>query len=139
MFDLSGRVAILTGGAGMLGRQYTRTLLSAGAKVVVADANAEQAAGAAKAAVAEAGGEAIGWGVDVRDKAEVDAWSRPSCKRFGRIDILINNAAIDPKLDAAVAGKADQHVRGLSARTVAAIARRQPDRRVSCAARRSAG
>ena len=68
MFDLTGRVAILTGGAGLLGRHYTRTLLAAGAKVVVADVSGEQAGQAAIAATAEVGGEAIGWELDVRDK-----------------------------------------------------------------------
>jgi 2-deoxy-D-gluconate 3-dehydrogenase len=105
MFDLAGRVAILTGGAGMLGRQYTRTLLAAGAKVVVADANAAQAESAAQEAVAEVGGEALGWAVDVRDKSQVDHMVTGVCQRLGTLDILINNAAIDPKLDKSVAGQ----------------------------------
>jgi len=103
MFDLSGRVAILTGGAGMLGRGYTRTLLEAGARVVVVDVNAEQAKAAAAEAASEAGGEAIGWGLDVRRKADVQAMVDGVRERFGRIDILINNAAIDPKFDSTVA------------------------------------
>jgi NAD(P)-dependent dehydrogenase (short-subunit alcohol dehydrogenase family) len=105
MFDLTGRVAVLTGGAGMLGRQYTRTLLEAGAKVVVADVNADQAAAAANEAVAAVRGEAIGWGVDVRRKAEVEAMVAAVEDRFGRVDMLINNAAIDPKFDLDVAAK----------------------------------
>ncbi len=105
MFDLTGRVAVLTGGAGMLGRQYTRTLLEAGARVVVADLSGEQAAAAASAAMDDAGGEAISWGVDVRRKDDVQRMTDEVNKRFGRIDILINNAAIDPKLDSAVADK----------------------------------
>ena len=104
-FDLSGRVAVLTGGAGMLGRQYTRTLLEAGAKVVVADVNLEHAASAAQEAVDAVGGEAIGWAVDVRRKPEVEAMAAGVKERFGRIDILINNAAIDPKFDSSVAAK----------------------------------
>ena len=105
MFDLAGRVAVLTGGAGLLGRQYTRTLLEAGAKVVVADVQPELATSAAAAAVAEAGGEAIGWGLDVRQKSDVDKMAAAVKSRFGRIDILINNAAIDPKFDTAVAAQ----------------------------------
>ncbi len=105
MFDLSGRVAVLTGGAGMLGNQYTRTLLEAGAKVIVADVNGEQAAAAAKAAVAEVGGDAFGWELDVRRKDDVQQMVAGVRQRFGSIDILINNAAIDPKLDTAVAAK----------------------------------
>lgn len=105
MFDLTGCVAILTGGAGLLGRQYTRTLLEAGAKVVVADVNADQAVRAAEEAVDDVGGEAIGWGLDVRNKAEVEEVVARVCDRFGRIDILINNAAIDPKFDSAIASR----------------------------------
>jgi len=105
MFDLTGRVAILTGGAGLLGRQYTRTLLAAGAKVVVADVHADQAESAAREAVAEVGGEAIGWGVDVRKKPEVERMIAAAVQRFARIDVLINNAAIDPKFDAGLAAQ----------------------------------
>lgn len=105
MFDLTGRVAILTGGAGMLGRQYTRTLLEAGAKVVVADMNADFARTAAEEAMRDAGGEALGWRVDVRGKAEVEAMTAGVQQKFGRLDILINNAAIDPKFDATLAAR----------------------------------
>jgi NAD(P)-dependent dehydrogenase (short-subunit alcohol dehydrogenase family) len=105
MFDVTGRVAILTGGAGLLGCQYTRTLLEAGAKVVVADLDAPRASEAAEAAVSDVGGEAVGWGVDVRSKQDVEKMVPGVRERFGRIDILINNAAIDPKLDSNVAGR----------------------------------
>jgi NAD(P)-dependent dehydrogenase (short-subunit alcohol dehydrogenase family) len=105
LFDLSGRVAILTGGAGLLGRHYTRTLLSAGATVVVADVSGEQAANAAVETTAKTGGDAIGWKRDVRDKADVQAMAAEVREKYGRIDILINNAAIDPKFDAALASQ----------------------------------
>lgn len=105
MFDLSGRVAILTGGAGMLGRQYTRTLLEAGCKVVVADVSAEQATAAARDAMLEAGSEAVGWGVDVRKKDAVEHMIAAVMQRFGQLDILINNAAIDPKFDSSLAAQ----------------------------------
>ena len=105
MFDLSGRVAVLTGGAGMLGRQYTRTLLEAGAKVVVVDVNERSADEAAQAAVAEVGGEAVGWGLDVRHKDDVQRMAEGVRDRFGSIEILMKNAAIDPKLDSDVADK----------------------------------
>ena len=103
LFDLTDRVAVLTGGAGLLGQQYTRILLAAGARVVVADVAAERAAATAEAAVREVGGEAIGVGVDVSRPDDVAAMVAAAMARWGRIDILINNAAIDPKFDAAVA------------------------------------
>jgi NAD(P)-dependent dehydrogenase (short-subunit alcohol dehydrogenase family) len=103
LFDLSGRVAVLTGGAGLLGRQYIRTLLIAGARVVVADLDGDAALREAAAAVADVGGEALGRGVDVARPEDVSAVIDATLSRWGRLDILINNAAIDPKTD----GRAD--------------------------------
>ncbi len=103
MFDLSGRVAILTGGAGLLGRQYSRTLASAGAKVVIADLDGDRAAETADATSRETGSEAVGVPVDVTIRKDVDRMVATARERWGRVDILINNAAIDPKFDADVA------------------------------------
>jgi 2-deoxy-D-gluconate 3-dehydrogenase len=103
MFNLQGRVAILTGGAGLLGRRYARVLLDAGAKVVLADVDPSAAIAVAGEAAKERGGEAIGVGVDVRSKQDVDRMVADILHRYGQIDILINNAAIDPKFDAALA------------------------------------
>lgn len=103
MFDLSGKVVILTGGAGLLGKRYTRTLLSAGAKVVVADLNAKVARETALDAVNEVEGEALGIGVDVSSKSDVSRMVKEVTQKWSKIDILINNAAIDPKFDADVA------------------------------------
>jgi len=103
LFDLAGRVAILTGGAGLLGRQYTRALLAAGARVVVADLQADAANAAAQAAVDEVGGESIGVGVNVTRPDDVERMVATALDRWGCVDILVNNAAIDPKFDAGVA------------------------------------
>jgi NAD(P)-dependent dehydrogenase (short-subunit alcohol dehydrogenase family) len=99
MFDLSGRVAVLTGGAGLLGRQYTRTLLSAGARVLVADIDGTAASREAAAAVRDAGGEAVGEAVNVASQADVCRMVRAVLDRWGRLDILVSNAAIDAKAD----------------------------------------
>jgi NAD(P)-dependent dehydrogenase (short-subunit alcohol dehydrogenase family) len=99
LFDLSGRAAVLTGGAGLLGRQYIRTLLLAGAHVLVADLDGDAAQREAAAAVAETGGEALGQMVDVSRQKDVCAMIDATLSRWGRLDILINNAAVDPKLD----------------------------------------
>lgn len=105
MFNLAGRVVVLTGGAGLLGRQYTRALLGAGARVVVADVNGKQAAEAAQAAQREIGGDAIGHALDVRSRESIDELVSNVLRRWGQIDILVNNAAIDPKFDASVAAQ----------------------------------
>ncbi|MCU1267799.1 MAG: putative oxidoreductase [Acidobacteria bacterium] len=107
MFDLSGRVAVVTGGAGNLGREYTRALLEAGALVVVADIRSEIAAEVADAAVAACGSEAFGVGVDVASKDDIGRMTTTVLEKWGRLDILINNAAIDPKFDSDSA--AQQH------------------------------
>ena len=103
LFDLTGRVAILTGGAGMLGRQYLSILLSAGANVVVADIDREAAEHVAQDSMESVGAEAIGVQVDVSNKNDVNRMVDTVLTRYGRIDILINNAAIDPKFDVDVA------------------------------------
>ena len=105
MFRLDDRVALVTGGAGLLGSEYTRTLLRAGAKVCVADINADAAASAASAAASDAGGESLGYAVDIRRKADVDRMIDAIVAKWGRLDILVNNAAIDPKFDASVASQ----------------------------------
>jgi NAD(P)-dependent dehydrogenase (short-subunit alcohol dehydrogenase family) len=105
LFDVSGRVAIVTGGAGLLGRQYVRTLLGAGARVVVADLPSAGPVGVAATAMKECGGEAIGVEVDVTKKDSVDRMVAAALDRWSRLNILINNAAIDPKFDAGVANQ----------------------------------
>jgi NAD(P)-dependent dehydrogenase (short-subunit alcohol dehydrogenase family) len=100
-FDLTGRVAVVTGGAGLLGRQFCQTLAGAGAAVLVADVNKEAADQAADGlAKAEA------HVVDVGDAQSVKAMVAAAVSRFGRLDILVNSAALDPKFDAS--GK-DKH------------------------------
>ncbi len=100
MFDLSGRVAIVTGGAGLLGREYSRTLAAAGARVLIADLDGDRAAETADAVTPAIGGQAIGLSVDVTKRNDVDRMVVFARERWGHVDILINNAAIDPKFDA---------------------------------------
>jgi len=96
-FDLKDRVAIVTGGAGLLGTEFCRTLAEAGAAVVVADLAAGSAAQAAES-LTHAGYRALGVGVDVTNPDSVGAMVENALNAFGRVDILVNSAAIDPKV-----------------------------------------
>ena len=103
MYNLTRRVAIITGGAGILGQQYIRVLLEAGACVAVADVDGDAAEKAAHQAKDLIGGDVFGYGVDISKKEEVHRLVDNVLDRWGKIDILINNAAIDPKFDFEVA------------------------------------
>lgn len=96
-FDVTGRTVVLTGGAGLLGREYARALVQAGARVALADLDAD-------AVVRIAGGLggpglAIGIGVDVADQISVANLAQRVLDQFGRIDGLVNNAAVNPSFD----------------------------------------
>ena len=88
-FDLSGRVAVVTGGNGGIGLGMARGLASAGAKVVVAGRNAQKSAAAAM----EIGGIAIE--ADMLQEADCRALARKTVAQLGRLDILVNNAGIN--------------------------------------------
>ena len=90
---LEGRVAIVTGGAGGIGEAYARGLASEGATVVIADINAEAAMTVASGIAAD-GHTAIGLALDVTDPASAKALADAVKDKFGRIDILVNNAAL---------------------------------------------
>jgi NAD(P)-dependent dehydrogenase (short-subunit alcohol dehydrogenase family) len=91
--SLEGQVAIVTGGGGGLGRAFSRALGRSGAKVVVADFNAASAE-ATLAALAEEGISGAAFTVDVTDEAQTAALGRFAVETFGRVDILVNNAAM---------------------------------------------
>ena len=91
LFDLSDRIAIVTGGNGGIGLGMARGLAQAGAAVVVAGRNAEKNAAAVKELEA-AGAHAFAVEVDVTDEASCKAMVRAAVDRFGRLDILVNNA-----------------------------------------------
>ncbi|MFA5909878.1 MAG: SDR family oxidoreductase [Vicinamibacterales bacterium] len=93
-FDLTGRVAIITGGAGLLGRQHARAIAGCGGHPVLADLSADRATQAAAEIAAATGVAADGVAADVTVKADVERLVQETLARFGRIDILINNAAL---------------------------------------------
>ncbi len=89
---LKDRVAIVTGGGFGIGRAYSQGLAREGAKVVMADINDEGMAITEEAIGAE-GGEVMAVHTDVSDQKSTEAMTRAAVERFGRIDILVNNAA----------------------------------------------
>jgi len=91
MFDLSGRVALVTGGNGGIGLGFARGLAKAGAAVMVAGRNAAKNA-AAVAELASLGARAECVTVDVTDEASIRAMVAATAERMGRLDILVNNA-----------------------------------------------
>ena len=100
--DFNGRVAIVTGAGGGLGRQHALTLAARGAKVLVNDLGGAvdgsgATVGAAQAVVDEiraAGGEALANGASVTDFAAVEAMVQQAIDAWGRVDVLVNNAGI---------------------------------------------
>src|SRR5262245_54959604 len=91
MFDLTGRVAVVTGGNGGIGLGMARGLAGAGATVVVA-ARDEAKSLAAVAELGALGPEAAAIAVDVTDEGSVAALLEAVTSRWGRLDILVNNA-----------------------------------------------
>jgi NAD(P)-dependent dehydrogenase (short-subunit alcohol dehydrogenase family) len=96
LFDLSGRVAIVTGAATGIGRAAAMGLADAGAKVVIGDWNVTEAEKTA-ADIRKAGGEAAFVKTDVSKDADVKALVDAAVAQYGRLDIAFNNAGVAPK------------------------------------------
>ena len=94
LFAISGRVAIVTGAARGLGRRLAHGLAERGASVAACDINVD-GANATAASIQKAGGSATAARVDVTDAASCDALVRHAVSTFGRVDVLVNDAAID--------------------------------------------
>ena len=112
-FSLSGKVAVVTGATGLLGRRHCAALAAAGAHVVATDLDAaactalagELSGGAASgpAAPAAAASEALGLAADITLPDQVKALRDAVLARFGRIDVLVNNAALNEKVESPLA------------------------------------
>lgn len=92
MIDLSGKVVLITGGGGGIGRAAAETFATAGAKVVIIDISAELGEEAVEH-LQQKGGEALFIKADVSSSADVANYVRVAVDRFGRIDVFVNNAA----------------------------------------------
>ena len=93
MFSLKDKVALVTGASQGIGRATSLALAEAGAKVAVAARSAEKLASLA-GEIEAAGSEALAVPMDVADAAQVKTGFQQTLARFGRLDILVNNAAV---------------------------------------------
>ena len=101
MFDLTGKVALITGASSGIGRASALALANQGAKVVVAARRIEKLQSLA-AEIKSHGKEAVAVQMDVLKKTDIDTTVATTVKTFGRLDILLNNAgvgALSPALD----------------------------------------
>lgn len=99
LFDLTGRVAVITGGAGLLGTKHAEIIAAAGGCPVLLDLRQANPESAAAAIAKKYGVNAVGFAVDITEPAELEKVRDQLLARFGRIDILINNAANNPKVE----------------------------------------
>lgn len=98
-YNLQDRVAVITGGAGLLGKGYCQTLAEAGAHVVVVDIEMDLASSLAEQIQQATGVETLALETDVSKYDSVQTMISTILERFGKVDILVNNAALDPKFD----------------------------------------
>lgn len=107
LFDLNDQVIVITGGAGLLGTEFCQVVASAGAYVVVADVDAQAAAALADSLntrfpaseTSTRAPRATGIGTDVSKAESVQSMVAATLRTFGRLDVLVNSAALDPKFD----------------------------------------
>lgn len=118
MYDLKGRVALVTGASSGLGARFARLLAQRGARVVVGARRTDRLAGLVDE-IAAAGGEALAVELDVSDEASLIAAYDAAEKRFGTVDTIIANAGISadgPALDVSV--EALDHLMAVNVRGV---------------------
>ncbi len=100
LFRLDGRVAVITGGGGLLGERHAAAIASAGGTPILIDIAQERARAAAASIAERFGVPALSLDVDITSESAVRDAADDIERRCGRIDILINNAANDPKVGA---------------------------------------
>lgn len=102
-FDLSGRVAVITGGAGLLGRRHAEAIAEMGGAPVLVDLDGERSEASAAEIGARFGVEAIGLQADITRPDAVAELCTRVLGALGQVDILVNNAAHNPKIEAQAA------------------------------------
>jgi len=101
LFSLAGKTAIVTGACGLLGQHHCMALAEAGAQVVVADLQE----GPCRRQAEGLGAKHMGLGMDVTDPASVEQARQRILERYGRIDVLVNNAAINDMFENPTLGR----------------------------------
>jgi len=99
LFDLTGRVAVITGGAGLLGYKHAEVIAQAGGIPVLVDLAAAQPETKAAQLAAEYGVKSLGCVIDITSAPQVTTLLETVLEHFGAVDILINNAANNPKVE----------------------------------------
>lgn len=99
LFDLSGRVAVITGGGGFLGERHAEAIAAAGGTPVLSDIRLDAALQKAERLSERFGVPARAVLCDVTQLEAVERLLSETLEEFGRVDVLINNAANDPKVD----------------------------------------
>jgi len=99
LFSLAGRVAVVTGAAGLLGREHAAALAGAGASVVLVDLADTDLAALATELGRTTAAPVLARSADVTDLGQLRALRRAIHERFGRVDVLVNNAAVNDKVE----------------------------------------
>lgn len=107
-FSLQGKTALVTGGAGLLGKRFTLALAQAGANVMVADLNLDAAQAHAEA-LTQKGYRAHATALNVTDSESCKHVVEDTLKLYGSVDVLVNSAAMDPKFDPQNLGKQNKN------------------------------
>jgi NAD(P)-dependent dehydrogenase (short-subunit alcohol dehydrogenase family) len=100
LFDLSGRVAVITGGAGLMGRQHAEVIAQAGGIPVLGDLPSADPVGLAATLASKWNRPVLGHEMDITRPTEIERVRDDLLRRFQRIDILVNNAANNPRVEA---------------------------------------
>ncbi len=98
LFDLNGKVAVITGGAGLLGEKHAEALAEFGSTIALLDINEEKLKTVSRNISKKFNNKILEIKCDITQKNQIEKVKEDLLKEFGGIDILINNAAIDPKV-----------------------------------------
>jgi NAD(P)-dependent dehydrogenase (short-subunit alcohol dehydrogenase family) len=99
MFDLTGRVAVITGGAGLLGQQHAEAIVKAGGIPILADIHLDSVDPQSETFHKHFGEKASAIKTDITNPVSIISLLAEIMNRYGRVDILINNAANNPKME----------------------------------------